>query len=169
MSVYFAQEHDGGPVKIGFAENPRKRVISLSQKLGVALRIVRIVDGGRHAESWFHEKLAHLGRGGEWFDYSPEILTLERPDEEIGEEERADRRYQARARILRQQLAQALHEEIPHGETKAAWMRRVSPSLNTPIHRIERHLAGETDCSARDGLAYFDHFGPDFEQKVRGA
>lgn len=58
MSVYFAQSETGGPVKIGFSENPEERVASLAQEMKLPLRVIATMDGGRGLEGALHHKFS---------------------------------------------------------------------------------------------------------------
>jgi hypothetical protein len=73
--VYFVQA-DGGPIKIGLAANPRRRVADLQTSSPYPLRLVATLPGqGAMGESALHAKFAHLRMHGEWFEPAPELLA----------------------------------------------------------------------------------------------
>lgn len=67
-AVYFIQGVDGGPVKIGWAANPKKRLLDLQIGSPVKLRILGTIPGGRHHEAFLHKYFAEWHVRGEWFD-----------------------------------------------------------------------------------------------------
>jgi len=82
--VYFVGEEDEGPVKIGVAKDPLKRLISMRSGNARHLLIEYVLVGDTRAEKLFHEyweplriramksrKALHLDHGTEWF--APEI------------------------------------------------------------------------------------------------
>lgn len=71
-AVYFIQAVSGGPVKIGSAWEPEKRLGSLQTGNPEALRIIGLMYD--QPERFFHEKFAHLRLRGEWFRPDPELL-----------------------------------------------------------------------------------------------
>ena len=78
MSVYFIQARNGGPVKIGYSGNPKKRLYDLSVASFEPLRLVAVVPGDRRDEREVHEQLDHLRIRGEWFRPSEEMREVVR-------------------------------------------------------------------------------------------
>jgi hypothetical protein len=75
-AVYFIQADNGGPVKIGLAEDIESR-IALFQA-GCPFRLVcigMIPDGSRSLEMSLHEQFATTRLHGEWFEDSPELQS----------------------------------------------------------------------------------------------
>lgn len=83
MPVYFIQVGDEGPVKIGRATNVKRRLAELQVAHYESLRILREITGEHAVERWFHKKFNHLQLRGEWFQFSPEMLTI-CPPEPVG-------------------------------------------------------------------------------------
>jgi hypothetical protein len=76
MPVYFIQAADGtGPIKIGWANDPQKRLTTIQRMSPVSLAILGTVEGDRKKEKRIHLHFADLRLYGEWF----------RPDEELME------------------------------------------------------------------------------------
>ncbi len=83
MSVYFVQAGEAGPVKIGWAINAQSRVAYLQTAHYEPLRVIRVWDGDRIHENWFHNRFRTQRMRGEWFRFSQEMLTAE-PQTPIG-------------------------------------------------------------------------------------
>src|SRR5262249_48928645 len=66
--VYLIQGETGGPIKIGIARNPKKRLGELQATSPVRLRILRTLTGGLDREREIHLQLAQARLHGEWFD-----------------------------------------------------------------------------------------------------
>lgn len=75
MSVYFIRAGDSGPVKIGFAAEPQRRLRYLQTTSHARLQILRVVEGDRAVEKYFHQKFSERRLMGEWFRFSDEMLT----------------------------------------------------------------------------------------------
>jgi len=71
--VYFIGADDGGPIKIGFAKSPRRRLSMLRSETGRDLRILALRPGGRWEEAGYHLMFYDFRRHGEWFTRCPEI------------------------------------------------------------------------------------------------
>lgn len=80
MSVYFIED-EHCRVKIGWAVNPTKRLSGLQAANADLLRIIRVVEGGELTEWVLKRHFKKLRVRGEWFRYSPEMLSIEVPSE----------------------------------------------------------------------------------------
>jgi hypothetical protein len=74
MAVYMVQAGENGPVKVGFAANPERRIDGLQIGQPVVLTVLRIMEGCRRFEAALHKHFAHLRIRGEWFTHSDEML-----------------------------------------------------------------------------------------------
>lgn len=77
MPVYvLCLQGEPSHVKIGYAANIDLRVLSLQTMSWRTIQILRIIDGGRDAETWLqdHFKQRHVAR--EWFMFDPDMLTV---------------------------------------------------------------------------------------------
>ena len=73
---------DGARVKIGTTTNLDKRISALSGACGVKLEVIRLIEhAGPRVERWLHRRFNDLRGHGEWFSYSPEMLTVQPPEE----------------------------------------------------------------------------------------
>lgn len=63
--VYFIR----GPllVKIGFSDDPKKRLAALTRERGEQLRLVAELPGGKQLEAFFHAAFREYHHQGEWF------------------------------------------------------------------------------------------------------
>jgi hypothetical protein len=74
MAVYMIRAGVDGPVKIGFAVDPTRRVDGLQTGQPEKLTIIRVMEGCRKFEAALHRHFAHLRTRGEWFTHSDEML-----------------------------------------------------------------------------------------------
>ena len=66
--IYFIQSINGGPIKIGLAENPVQRLKSLQTGHPETLVLLTSIAGGRDVESALHSSLSDVRIRGEWFE-----------------------------------------------------------------------------------------------------
>jgi hypothetical protein len=74
--VYFIQQQDKGPIKIGMAKSIRARIDGLQTASPVPLRFLGYVDGGRQKEVELHQRFAVHRKSGEWFEPAAELLDF---------------------------------------------------------------------------------------------
>jgi hypothetical protein len=74
-SVYFIQA-GGGDIKIGFSDNPAKRLAQLQTGQPQRLRLLATIPGDARREREIHARFARHRRQGEWFAPAPEILRF---------------------------------------------------------------------------------------------
>lgn len=87
--VYFIQVGEGGPIKIGIAQNPQARLSSLQTGHHDTLFIRAIGHGGAEQERAYHATFAQHRLRGEWFEPHADILAeIERlsPSPLVGEQ-----------------------------------------------------------------------------------
>lgn len=76
--VYFIQAFSGGPIKIGYSENPKARLASIQTSHYERLDLVGVVRAERRLEQRLHEDLSEWRLSGEWFeDSGPVCLVIE--------------------------------------------------------------------------------------------
>lgn len=83
MPVYFIRSGDTGPVKIGWTDDVEKRRKNLQTAHPGPLRVVRVIQCRRGTETWLKQHYKPARLYGEWFAFSPEMLTIEPPDLDI--------------------------------------------------------------------------------------
>ena len=75
--VYFIQSVKGkGYIKIGFSNNPKRRLREIQRYSPIELRIIAMIKGGREKEAELHRRFSKYRRYGEWFEPSQEILQF---------------------------------------------------------------------------------------------
>ena len=76
LSVYFIQQGDDGPIKIGIAREPAARLRGLQTGNPEQLRILRAVEGSFFVEWSLHSAFAESRIRGEWFRPTDELVDL---------------------------------------------------------------------------------------------
>jgi hypothetical protein len=74
--VYFIQQGDNGPIKIGYSADPQRRLQSLSTASPYPLRLLGVLDGDMTLEQTLHHRFADHQLEGEWFAPVPELLAF---------------------------------------------------------------------------------------------
>ncbi|WP_181421657.1 GIY-YIG nuclease family protein [Curtobacterium sp. MCBD17_030] len=74
--VYFVQQGNSGPIKIGCTRNLKSRVNSLQTSSAEPLNVLGTVPGGFELERQMHEALSPHRLSGEWFAPTPKVLRL---------------------------------------------------------------------------------------------
>lgn len=74
--VYFIQSVRGGPIKIGWAHYPTRRLAELQPGNPEPLHIIGLIRGGQIDESAIHRQFACLRLRGEWFSDDPSLLDF---------------------------------------------------------------------------------------------
>jgi hypothetical protein len=72
--VYFIQEGDEGPIKIGFSRNVQERIKALQTGHAQPLRLLHAMRGTLDDEQRLHRRFARLRIQNEWFAPAPELL-----------------------------------------------------------------------------------------------
>jgi hypothetical protein len=74
--IYFLQEPDGGPIKIGTTIRLSQRVKQLEKEQGVPLRVLGVMDGSYADETALHGRFVRDERGREWFRANTELTAF---------------------------------------------------------------------------------------------
>lgn len=74
--VYFIQCVSGGPIKIGYAVDPVRRVSHLQSGTFEELKILASIPGSRQQEAALHRKFAAARVRSEWFSPTASLLSL---------------------------------------------------------------------------------------------
>jgi hypothetical protein len=74
MYVYFVQQGENGPIKIGRASNVARRVRQIQVSNPAPLRLLASIDGDREME--MHERFMKSCISGEWFKPEDELLQF---------------------------------------------------------------------------------------------
>ena len=73
MTVYFVTARALNRVKIGWSDDPQRRLVKMSADSPTPLVLERVCDGGQEVEADLHARFAGARIAGEWFEISPEI------------------------------------------------------------------------------------------------
>ena len=73
MFVYFIAAHDFGQVKIGFSQDPEKRMRTLQTSVGCRLTLLGYVAGSIQDEHAWHARFDTKRVVGEWFEFDAEL------------------------------------------------------------------------------------------------
>lgn len=79
MSVYFILNKKNGSVKIGYSGDVQGRFPHIQTGSVESLTLVRVIEGDRETEKWIHTRFRLLHERGEWFVFTPEMLTFLAP------------------------------------------------------------------------------------------
>jgi len=76
--VYFIQSKNGGPIKIGYSNNPQKRLATFQTSQADRLVILGLIPGDIPYERQLHSKFAkyRIRGDGEWFQPSKYIVNF---------------------------------------------------------------------------------------------
>lgn len=75
--IYFMQDGDKGPIKIGFTNNhPIKRLQAIKPKCTNGLCFLKIVEGDQQREKELHKLFWRLRIKGEWFKPHEALLSF---------------------------------------------------------------------------------------------
>lgn len=72
--IYFIQVENNGPIKIGTAVDPKKRLNTLQIGNHKKLNLITAIPGKSGLESKIHRDLKEFRRDGEWFNPTTEVL-----------------------------------------------------------------------------------------------
>jgi hypothetical protein len=75
-NVYFIQQGNGGPVKIGLTTNIENRLKELQQGNPNKLYVLHTTTGGQNLERHLHKMFSNHRIKNEWFTLADEILEL---------------------------------------------------------------------------------------------
>ncbi len=121
MSVYFLRPVGmEGPIKIGFSDQPKRRLKELTMWSPVPLELVAMVPGNRALESMLHRAFADAKSHWEWFHPIPEIVTaIERLAAGREAHEAFDIHRHRRGRVSLEYAARTFHPWPPIEEQAA--------------------------------------------------
>ncbi len=84
--IYFIKAHDR--IKIGYANDPSKRIPSIQTSSPFELEVLLIIDGNYEKERELHQKFQIFRKSGEWFEFSEPIKKF------LSDNSREDRKYE---------------------------------------------------------------------------
>ena len=84
--VYFIKANN--IIKIGYADDPSKRIPSIQTSSPYELEVLLIIEGNYDKENELHKRFQIYRTSGEWFEYSEELKQY------ILENQNLDRKYE---------------------------------------------------------------------------
>ena len=174
MPIYMARAGKEGMVKIGLAASVNSRVKDLQIGSSEKLEVIRVVDGNHQMERWFHYRFSNLRKHGEWFVFTPEMLTVLPPTlVELTSQELALQPIKKKPRKLSHEkflkvLSCALHEQLPPWANKKKWLAIHAKTLNISSDALNNYMLGENMCPGHVLMNLFECFSRKFERRVRG-
>jgi Meiotically up-regulated gene 113 len=75
-SLYFLQEGDRGPIKIGVTSSISARIALLQTANPHRLRLLGVCEGSIEKEAALHQQFKHLRIRGEWFKPGKDLVTF---------------------------------------------------------------------------------------------
>ena len=73
--IYFIRDRSSGLIKIGFANEPWKRLVKIQSDTPGVVEMLAIEPGGVIDEARLHRRFAACRSRGEWFFPAPELLA----------------------------------------------------------------------------------------------
>lgn len=72
--IYLLITESGDHCKIGYSNNPKRRVSQIQTHNRERLRLLSVIDGDLNREAEIHKMFAHENIGGEWFNLTIEMM-----------------------------------------------------------------------------------------------
>lgn len=114
--VYILRAGDNGLVKIGYSRQLRARIRGLQTGAGAELRVLRTIPGGRGIEAWLHDRFSDGRKHNEWFEFHPDMMSVQPPPEEEVKKvkvERSELEAMIHAKMQRWvKIAVGLHDDL---------------------------------------------------------
>lgn len=73
--VYFIQQKNGGPIKIGSSVHPLLRLKQIRAHSPVEVELIAAIEGSAKLERELHAKFADNRLHGEWFTSTEELVS----------------------------------------------------------------------------------------------
>ncbi|WP_435191318.1 GIY-YIG nuclease family protein [Streptomyces sp. bgisy126] len=89
--VYLIGSPESPLVKIGWSDNPERRLRHLQTGSPVPLQLLALFEGGAVMEAALHRRFADKRRHGEWFDLGSDPVTVVSPFMKLAQVEEAER------------------------------------------------------------------------------
>lgn len=89
--VYLIGSPDSPLVKIGWSDNPKRRLRNLQSGSPVPLRLLAVYEGGHYVEAELHRRFADKRVHGEWFDLGPDPVAVVGPFAKVAQVDQEQR------------------------------------------------------------------------------
>lgn len=158
--IYFVQAESGGQVKIGYSRKLPNRLSALQMARPDRLVNLRTIEhGGPFAESWLHDRYAHLRRSGEWFEFCPTMMTVEVP-KNLLEEPSPEQAASSLSNLIAAALSRRIGRDKEYGTGEVAGATGLSRAT------IDNLLNGNNDPSGRALMALLTFFDESFAAEI---
>lgn len=144
MAVYFIRAGRKGPIKIGRAKNPWRRLHQMRVGTHEELVLLAVQDGDQDTEADLHRRFSHLHLRGEWFWPKDDLQSYLATLPPIGPDKRK--------RVGRREpLPPALRHKVPADQAEVLWKNTTDyPTVKEAL----AHMVGWNQVSA------WQRFGP---------
>lgn len=88
--VYLIGSPDSPLVKIGWSDNPKRRLRDLQAGSPVLLQLIAVFEGGAYVEAELHRCFADKRKHGEWFDLGPDPVAAVRKFVKVAQTDKAE-------------------------------------------------------------------------------
>jgi excisionase family DNA binding protein len=151
--VYFIQSVDGGPIKIGYADDPEKRLAEIQRMSPTQLCILNIVDGDRKCEGFIHRCFKKLRLHGEWFEPGDKLVDfVNNPNvTELKKKREAEKQAE-----LRRKEARKRERELRKKQKKRTSPNKPKKLAVTDVEPLESAPFNEGQTSTAGAAAYLD-------------
>ncbi|WP_331737688.1 GIY-YIG nuclease family protein (plasmid) [Streptomyces sp. NBC_01732] len=126
--VYLIGSPESPLVKIGWSDNPERRLRDLQTGSPVLLKLLALFEGGAVIERELHRRFADKRRHGEWFDLGPDPVKVVSPFVKVAQVEKAERAG------LRKPKHELLYDHVTLQEA-ANWFPDEPPSVYARMKR----------------------------------
>ncbi|MFC8765121.1 GIY-YIG nuclease family protein [Streptomyces sp. NPDC057193] len=89
--VYLIGSAESPLVKIGWTDNPERRLRTLQTGSAVPLAVLALFEGGAIVERALHRRFADKRQHGEWFNLGPDPVKVVSPFVKVVQVEEAER------------------------------------------------------------------------------
>ena len=138
--IYFIQQGDTGPIKIGYSKDIDKRLYSLQSASPHPLKVIGTAQGSMKDEYDIQQKFLYCRLSGEWFEPSLDLIkyisTIDGKILTIQDDKNPDSLDTLLAKIETDKIIEALKENEGNKEKAAKYLNISYRSIR---HRINKY------------------------------
>ena len=136
--VYFIQQGEDGPIKIGFSTDVEGRLKSLQTATPYPLVLLGVMEGNITTEARLHGLFQFCRLSGEWFEPRDVLLQFIR-DQAVPLETTISEKSEE-ATTFNRWLSRKVTENSPRGDVANDWIRDVGKPSSNDIRTIVKYL-----------------------------
>ncbi|WP_122049881.1 GIY-YIG nuclease family protein [Asaia bogorensis] len=163
--VYIVRAGADGPVKIGFTTSPTTRFSAIGTSNAAGLSLLRLIEGSRATERWFHQAFDHQHIRGEWFSFDADMLTAI-PDAKQDEDPEVSLEHEA-AKLEAQEIVKAAGDSAPEGSLTGKKITHAAQRLGIRRGHVKRLWYKEQKVIAAAELDFLRRVHVDLLAEVR--